>query len=192
MKSASGYLLIILFMALLVVAAGCTSSPSPGTAATPAPAGTLAPVPQQAAAPSAVGTAQTSGSLDTTIGVKSNDFSCLNVQDLLGVVYLYPGQKVTLTASPPAGAGVNVNVLLLDENDQIGLRQIAPQWDVVKKAWVYAGIVPVIQFNDLTGAAGKTVTLKSQSKYYVCVDDRKESTTSDTIYQVPITLQVTS
>jgi hypothetical protein len=76
----------------------------------------------------------------------------------------------------------------VDENDQVGLRQIEPKWDVVKKSWVYEGIVPVIQLNDVTGPVAKTVTIKTQSKYYICVDDRKESGTSDTIYQVPVTL----
>jgi hypothetical protein len=48
--------------------------------------------------------------------------------------------------------------------------------------------VPVIQFNDVTDQVAKTVTIKSQSRYSICVDDRKESGTSDTICQVPVTL----
>ena len=95
---------------------------------------------------------------------------------------------MTLTAAPPAGGGVNVNVLIVDENDQIGFREIRPKWDIVQKSWVYAGIVPLIQLNDVTGAVEKTATIKTQSIYYICVDDRKESGTSDAIYQVPVKL----
>jgi hypothetical protein len=187
MRSASDSVLVILLVTLLVAFAGCTTPQAPG-AATPAPAGTVAPAPQQAAAPSAAGTATKTANIDTTIGVKFNDFACINIQDQIGATYLYPDQKVTLTAAPPAGGGANVNVLIVDENDQIGLRQIKPKWDAVQKTWVYEGIVPVIQFNDVTGPVSKTVTIKTQSKYYLCVDDRKESGTSDTIYQVPVTL----
>lgn len=187
MRIASSSALGILLVALLIVAAGCTSPQAPG-AATPAPSGPVAQVSQQAAAPSAAGTAAKSANIDTTIGVRFNDFSCLNIQDQIGATYLYPDQKITLTAAPPSGGGVNVNVLVVDENDQLGLRQIKPQWDAVQKTWVYEGIVPVIQLNDVTGPVAKTVTIKSQSKYYICVDDRKESGASDTIYQVPVTL----
>jgi hypothetical protein len=187
MKS-SCTVLFILLAALLLFTAGCTTPQSPA-AATPAPAGTVAPAaPQQAIATSAASTVTKSANIDTTIGVKFNDFSCLNIQDQIGETYLDPGQKVTLTAAPPAGGGVNVNVLMVDENDQIGLRQIAPKWDAVQKNWVYAGIVPVIQFNDVTGPVAKTATIKDQHAYYLCVDDRKESGTSSTIYQVPVTL----
>ena len=188
--SANGWAVVLIFLppALLLFTAGCTSTQTPGTAA-PAAAGTVAPAPQQAAAPSAVAGAVTkSANIDTTIGVRFNDFTCINIQDQIGATYLYPDQKITVTAAPPAVGGVNVNVLVVDENDQIGLRQIKPQWDAVQKTWVYAGIVPVIQFNDVTGPVAKTITIKTQSKYYLCVDDRKESGSSDTIYQVPVTL----
>jgi hypothetical protein len=188
MKAVSYSALFILFAALLLFTAGCTSTQTPGAAA-PAPAGTVAPAPQQAAAPSAVAGAVTkSANIDTTIGVRFNDFTCINIQDQIGAPYLYPDQKITLTAAPPSGGGVNVNVLVVDENDQIGFRQIAPQWDAVQKTWVYAGIVPLIQLNDVTSPVAKTVTIKTQSKYYLCVDDRKESGSRDTIYQVPVTL----
>jgi len=187
MRSASYFVLFILLVALLAFAAGCTAPQAPG-AATPASAGTVTPAPQQAATPSAAGTVTKTANIDTTIGVKYNDYTCLNIQDQIGATYLYPDQKVTLTAAPPAGGGVNVNVLIVDENDQIGLRQINPKWDAIQKTWVYEGIVPLIQFNDVTSPVAKTVTIKTQSKYYLCVDDRKESGSGDTIYQVPVTL----
>ena len=189
MKAVSYSTLFILLAALLLFTAGCTSTQTPGAAATSGSSGTVAPAPQQAAAPSTVAGAVTkSANIDTTIGVKFNDFTCINIQDQIGATYLYPDQKITVTAAPPAGGGVNPNVLVVDENDQIGLRQITPQWDAVQKTWVYAGIVPVIQFNDVTGPVAKTITIKTQSKYYLCVDDRKESGSSATIYQVPVTL----
>ena len=152
MKAVSHATLFILLVALLLFAAGCTTPQAPGAAATSGSSGTVALAPQQAAAPStAAGTVTKSANIDTTIGVRFNDFTCINIQDQIGAMYLYPDQKITVTAAPPAGGGVNPNVLVVDENDQIGLRQIKPQWDVVQKTWVYAGIVPVIQFNDVTG-----------------------------------------
>jgi hypothetical protein len=187
MKSASYLTLFFLLMALLLFTAGCTASQGGG--GTPPPAGTAAPgTPQSGAVPAA--TSSSTGYISTTIGVRYNDFTCLNIQDQLGVTYLYPGQTVTLTASPPASGGVNVNVLMVNENDQIGLQEIKPKWDIVQKTWVYAGIVPIIQLNDVTGTVEKTATITTQHVYYLCVDDRKESGTSNAIYQVPVTLSV--
>jgi len=186
MKATSYSVLFILPVVLLLLTAGCTTTQSPASPGTPA--GTAVPGTQQAAAPAPAATSAKTADIDTTIGVNYNDFSCLNIQDQIGITYLYPGEKVTLAVAPPAGGGVNVNVLIVDENDQIGLRQIRPKWDIVQKSWVYAGIVPLIQLNDVTGAVEKTATIKTQSIYYICVDDRKESGTSDAIYQVPVTL----
>jgi hypothetical protein len=34
----------------------------------------------------------------------------------------------------------------------------------------------------------KTFTIKTQSKYYICADDRKETGTNDDTYRVPVKL----
>jgi hypothetical protein len=187
MKSTSHFSFFSLFMVLLLFTAGCTSPQKGGD--TPAPPGTAAPgTPQPGTAP-ATTTSSTTG-ISTTIGVRYNDFTCLNIPDQLGVTYLYPGQNVTLTASPPAKGGINVNVLILDANDQTGLQEIKPKWDIVQKTWVYTGIVPLIQLNDVTGTIKKTAAINTLHVYYLCVDDRKESGTSNAIYQVPVTMIV--
>jgi hypothetical protein len=48
--------------------------------------------------------------------------------------------------------------------------------------------VPLAQFNDITTAVEKTFTIKRQSKYYICADDRKESGSQDITYRVPVKL----
>jgi hypothetical protein len=53
---------------------------------------------------------------------------------------------------------------------------------------VYETVVPVVQFNDITTPVEKTFTIKRQSKYYICADDRKESGVSDVVYRVPVKL----
>jgi hypothetical protein len=82
-----------------------------------------------------------------------------------------------------------VNVLFVDENDQLGVRNIRPAWDVVQKKWVYEGIVPLVQFNDITTPVEKTFTIKTQSKYYICADDRKETGSNDVMLRVPVKLK---
>jgi hypothetical protein len=164
--------------------AGCTSSPSaPATPAeTPAPAATTNADVQRTTI------AAKTADIDTVVLVRFNDYACLNVQAELGRDYLYPDEKYRLTAAPPGVAGVNVNILFLDENDQLGLREIRPKWDTVQKKWVYDGIVPLAQFNDITGPVEKTFTIKTQSKYYICVDDRKETGLNDAMLKVPVKL----
>lgn len=177
---------IVLIAVVLVVlgafAAGCTTpqTPAPTTQATPAPT---------PAATSATTVAAKTADIDTTVNVHFNDFACLNVQQELGNEYLYPDEKYTLYAASPGVAGVNVNILFVDENDSLGLRQITPKWDAVQKKWVYEGIVPLAQFNDLTVPQEKTFTIKTQSKYYICVDDRKETGINDVMLRVPVKLK---
>jgi hypothetical protein len=48
--------------------------------------------------------------------------------------------------------------------------------------------VPTVQFNDITVPQEKTFTIKTQSKYYICADDRKESGINDIVLRVPVTL----
>jgi len=179
------YGFLLLLAALFVMAAGCTTPQAPGTPApaTPAAAGTAAPP----AATAAV-TAKTAD-IDTVITVHFNDFSCLNVQKELGKTYLYPDEKFTLSAAPPGVPNVNVNIVFVDENDSLVIRQTKPAWDAVQKKWVYEGIVPLVQFNDITVPVEKTFTVKTQSKYYICVDDRKEAGVNDAMLRVPVKLK---
>ncbi len=93
-----------------------------------------------------------------------------------------------LEAAPPEPHEIDVNVLFIDENDQLKLRQAKPKWDEVKKTWVYDGPVPLAKFIDITAPIKTTFTIKTQSKYYICADDRKESGTKDVVYRVPVKL----
>jgi hypothetical protein len=182
MKIHGYFVLCAMLVLVLAVAAGCTT-PQQTTAATQAPAATTAQVTYQAPAATARG-----ADIDTTVRVHFNDLACVNVGDYLGVTYLYPDQKFKLEAASPAGGTINVNVLFVDENDQLKLRQAKPQWDTVKKTWIYEGIMPLAQFLDITTPVEKTFTIKTQSKYYICADDRKESGTQDITYHVPVKL----
>jgi hypothetical protein len=123
-----------------------------------------------------------------TIRVHYNDLACENVGSHLGITYLYPDEKFTIRAENPGPNTINENVLFVDENDQLALRQAKPQWDGVKKAWTYPSVVPVVQFNDINIPVEKTFTIKAQHVYYVCADDRKEVGTQDITYLVPIKL----
>ncbi len=169
---------------LIIVAAlvsGCTTSTAPAPATTP--------VTSASTTVSATSAAVKTAAIDTTINVRFDDMACLNVQEAIGKDYLYPDQKYTLYVSPPGVSGVNVNVLFVDENDNLGLREIEPKWDGVQKKWVYEGIVPLAQFDDVSTPVEKTFTIKSQSKYYICVDDRKETGVNDATIRVPVKLK---
>ncbi len=130
-------------------------------------------------------TAAMGGIVDTTINIHFNDFDCLNIQEGLGVVYLNPGERYTIRVSPP-GNPINVNILLLDVGDMERIQVVKPEWNTVTKTWDYAGIVPLVQFNDVSITAEKTVTIKNQGKYYLCADDRKESGVNDAVIRVPV------
>jgi hypothetical protein len=188
MKIPGYYVLIAVLVLILAIAAGCTTSQQQQTTAptqAPLPA-TAAPVVTYQAPPATITTQ--AADIDTTITVRFNDLSCINVQDLLGATYLYPDQVFKLNAAPPSGNPINVNVLFVDENDQLALREAKPQWDGVHNVWVYESVVPLAQFNDITTAVEKTFTIKRQSKYYICADDRKESGSQDITYRVPVKL----
>jgi hypothetical protein len=179
-----GYFVLFAILALaLAFAAGCTTSQQTTTATQPLPA-----APQATYQAPATAAARGGADVDTTIRVHFNDLACINIGDNLGVTYLYPDQKFKLEAASPGAGTVNVNVLFVDENDQLALRQAKPQWDVVKKTWVYESLVPLAQFNDITTPVEKSFTIKRQSKYYICVDDRKEAGSQDIMYQVPVKL----
>ena len=81
---------------------------------------------------------------------------------------------------------VNVNILLLDVTDNAKLLSVSPVWDEVNEVWTYAGIVPIVRFNDLAKTESKTITIKNQGKYFLCADDRKEVGGSDSVYHVPV------
>lgn len=180
--------LFAVLVIVLVCAAGCTTPQTPG-AATAGPSATTATAgSSQNPAATASTTAAKTTKIDSTVNVHFNDVSCLDVQKEMGVSYLYPDQKYKLTASSPSAAAVNVNVIFIDENDNLILRQTKPQWDSIKKSWSYPGLVPVVQFNDITVPQEKTFTIKTQSKYYICADDRKETGLNDIMLRVPVTL----
>jgi hypothetical protein len=176
--------LFVVMVLVLALVAGCTTS-QPAAPATQAPPAATAAATYQSSL--ATRTAQ-AADIDTVINVRFNDMACMNVQDALGTTYLYPDQKFKLSAASPGANTINVNVLFVDENDQLALRQVKPQWDGVRKTWVYTGVVPLAQFNDIITPVEKTFTIKTQSKYYICADDRKETGTNDVTYRVPVKL----
>ena len=176
----------LLFAALVIVLAcvcGCTSTPitAPVPAATTAP--NVPPVPSYTQATSAYQAAKNTG-LETTIDIHYNDFYCINVAKELGADYLYPDQKYTLWVTSPGT--INVNVLFLKVDDYEKIQNVKPTWDAVKKTWIYDGISPLIQLNDISIPQEKTITIKNQGKYYLCADDRKESGVNDNIFRVPV------
>jgi hypothetical protein len=178
------------FIGLLLLAAcfsGCTTSRSTSSVS-PSPVGSsLSPVttPSPTFTGSPVATPPGSGTVDTTINIHYNDFDCIDVTKELGVTYLNPDQKYTIRVSPP-NSQVNVNVLLLDVGDREKMQAVTPEWNAITKTWVYAGLVPLVQFNDVSSTQEKTVTIKNQGKYYLCADDRKESGINDVIIRVPV------
>jgi len=130
--------------------------------------------------------AATSSGFIATIDIHYNDYLCLDVQKELGSDYLYPDQKFNIWATSPSGSTVNVNILLLTASDHEKIQIVKPAWDTLKKTWVYEGIAPLVQLNDITIPQEKTITIKTQGKYYLCADDRKESGTSDVVFRVPV------
>lgn len=184
MKTPWYFVHVAVLVLLMAIAAGCTTSQQQTPASSLAP--TVAPQVTYQTAPAA----STAGAadIDTTIRVRFNDLACISVQDLIGTTYLYPDQKFTLEAASPGTGTINVNVLFVDENDQLALRQAKPQWDTIHKTWVYESLVPLVQFNDITTPVEKTFTIKRQSKYYICADDRKESGLNDITFLVPVKL----
>ena len=186
MKIPGYFVFFAVLVLLMAMAAGCTTPQQQTPAATQAPSA-AAQVTMTYQAAVTTPTAQ-AADIDTTIRVRFNDLACISVQDLIGTTYLYPDQKFKLGAASPGTGTINVNVLFVDENDQLALRQAKPQWDVVGKTWRYESVVPLVQFNDITTPVEKSFTIKRQSKYYICADDLKESGTNDLTYQVPVKL----
>ena len=175
---------------LLTCIAGCTQS-SPQTAAQKSSSSPQAPgnplISSAATAPASTQTAQSAG-IETTIDIHSNDFNCLDVQKELGVDYLYANQKYRVWATSPGNGPGSVNVLYIDVSDRDRIQTSQPVWDAVKKAWIYEGLVPIVQFNDVTVPRETTITIKKQGKYYLCADDRKGTGMNDAILRVPVKL----
>jgi len=186
MKIPRYFVLFAVLVLLLAIAAGCSTSQQKTPVATQAPIAT--PPTQVIVTSMAVTRSVSTPGLDTTVNVKSSGLSCINVGDYLGVTYLYPDQKFKLEASSPGTNTITVNILFVDENDQLKLREITPRRDAIKNVWVYDGIVPLAQFNDITIPVEKPFTIKRQSKYYICADDRQESLINENMYRVPVKL----
>ena len=175
---------------LLTCIAGCTQS-SPQTAAQKSSSSPQAPgnplISSAATTPASTQTAQSAG-IETTIDIHSNDFNCLDVQKELGVDYLYANQKYRVWATSPGNGPGSVNVLFIDVSDRDRIQTSPSVWDAVKKTWTYEGLVPIVQFNDVTVPRETTITIKKQGKYYLCADDRKGTGMNDAILRVPVKL----
>ena len=178
----SGIAMLVILLACIAGCTSTTSSPAVATPAATAPAATPA-----ASAPSGAVTAAAtpaSAGVDTKVQVHFNDFACLDIQKALGVEYLYPGEKYTVWVNTPGS--ISPNLLVLDVTDNTKLGAVKPVWDSIQKTWQYEGILPMVKIFDVTSPQSKTLTIKDQGKYYLCIDDRKEIGTSDAIYQVPV------
>ncbi|MGA2912686.1 MAG: hypothetical protein ABSE07_04135 [Methanoregula sp.] len=188
MRSLEYICLFTVLVILLACTSGCTTTQNTGPRAAPVTTSAAETEPsfgspgvQITPTSQAV---QTNG-IDTTINIHYNDYDCLDVTKELGVVYLNPDQKYSIFVSP-GNNQVNVNVLLLDVGDKERIQNAMPVWNAVSKTWDYESIVPLVQFNDVSTAQEKTVTIKDQGKYYLCADDRKESGVNDVIIKVPV------
>jgi hypothetical protein len=179
-----------LLVILLTFTAGCTQS-SPQTGVQKSGSNSQEPgnplISGTSPAPASTQTARSAG-IDTTIDIHSNDFNCLDIQKELGVDYLYPDQKYHVWAISPGNGPGSVNVLVIDVSDRDRIQTSPPLWDAVKKTWIYEGLVPIVQFNDVTVPRETTITIKKQGKYYLCADDRKGTGMNDAILRVPVKL----
>jgi len=190
MRSKRYIFLFALLVIILVSVSGCTTMRNTGSgpdASVTTRAPGVPPVPSYTLTQVTPAYQVTkAGSLDTTIDIHFNDFYCMDIQKGLGVDYLYPDQKFTIWATSPASGTINVNVLLLNVNDYEKIETVRPAWDAIKKTWVYDGLAPLVQFNDISIPQEKTLTIKNQGKYFLCADDRKESGINDAIFRVPV------
>jgi len=190
MRSKRYIFLFALLVIILVSVSGCTTMRNTGSgpvASVTTRAPGVPPVPSYTLTQVTPSYQMTkAGSLDTTIDIHFNDFYCMDIQKALGVDYLYPDQKLTIWATSPASGTINVNVLLLNVNDYEKIETVRPAWDAIKKTWVYDGLAPLVQLNDISIPQEKTIVIKNQGKYFLCADDRKESGINDAIFRVPV------
>ncbi len=182
------FFLIVLFVASLVLVAGCTA-PTTSPASTAPVATASQPAAQQpvsTAGQTIAPSAPAATGIDTTINVHYNDYACFDLQKGLGVDYLFEDQKYTVWVGLPTNGRASVNALVLDTEDKMKMGNVPPKFNEVSKLWVYDGLVPLLQFNDITTPQQKTITIKRQGQFYLCIDDRKETGGSDVTLQVPI------
>lgn len=187
MKPSFALMCIAVLVILLACAAGCTTTSSSPAATAPAStaSGATANAPAAGTAAPATASAATSG-IDTTVSVHFNDYACIDLQKALGVEYLYPDEKYTVWVTTPGSGTITPNLLVVDVTDNTKFGAVKPAWDTVQKTWSYEGIVPLVKIIDVTSPQTKTLTIKNQGHYYLCIDDRKEVGVSDAVYQVPV------
>lgn len=187
-------LAVLLIMCACI--AGCTTPTSIKSVTTPVvpvsttlvtvagttPVATQAPVSGTAAST----TTETGTGIGTTISVHYNDYSCINIPETLGVPYLYPGEKYEISAGSAGSGTISPNLLVLDVTDYHKFGTTKPVWDSVQKTWVYDGVVPLVKIIDVATWQTKTLAIEDQGYYYICIDDRKETGTSEAVYQVPV------
>jgi hypothetical protein len=193
MKSSFALGCIAVMLILIACIAGCTSASTAPAATTPAAtasggSGSTTNSPATGTAASATASPTAATGIDTTVSVHANDYSCLDIQKALGVDYLYPDQKYTVWVTTPGSGTITPNLLVVDVTDNTKFGSVTPVWDAVQKTWAYEGIVPLVKIIDITSPQSKTLTIKDQGHYYLCIDDRKESGYSDAVYQVPVKL----
>ncbi len=186
MRSFSYICLLAVLLISLTFTTGCTFSRN----AAPAPVTTVPPVTSAPTnAPPVLATTMiptpVSGLVDTTINLHFNEYGCLDVQQVLDVEYLNPDQQYTIRVSPP-NIPASVNLLFIDVGDRERLQVSPPVWNAITKTWDYEGIVPLLQFNDVSATQEKTVTIPKQGKYYLCADDRTESGLNTNIIRLPV------
>jgi hypothetical protein len=187
MKIHGYFVLIAVLVILLAVAAGCTTPQQPA-AATQAPQTQAQQATVQQAAPTAAAVRSSSAALDTTINVHRNELVCIDIQERMGVDYLYPDQQFRLEVSSAGPGTINPTISLVDKNNEFRIREVERHWDMVQKTWVYDGVVTVVRLSDITKPTQKEFRIKDQGKYYLCADDRGETGSADTVYQVPVRL----
>jgi len=187
MKIHGYFVLIAALVILLAVAAGCTTPQQPA-AATQAPQTQAQQATVQQAAPTAAAVRTSSAALDTTINVHRNELVCIDIQERMGIDYLYPDQQFRLEVSSAGPGTINPTISLVDKNNEFRIREVERHWDMVQKTWVYDGVVTVIRLSDITKQTQKEFRIKEQGKYYLCADDRGETGSTDTVYQVPVRL----
>jgi hypothetical protein len=187
MKHFFAFMSVAVLVILLACAAGCTTKSATSAATTPVATAAASTVTASAAGTSAAAMTATTGSgIDTTVSVHFNDYACLDLQKALGVEYLFPDQKYTVWVNTPGAGTITPNLLVVDVNDNTKFSSVKPVWDAVQKTWAYEGIVPLVKIIDITSPQSKTLTIKNQGKYYLCIDDRKEAGASEAVYQVPV------
>jgi subtilisin family serine protease len=184
MRRTSPLLIIAVLAILLVFFAGCTSTTSsPATPATVAPAltsGAAGAVPANGAA------ATPAPGIDTTIAVRYNDYTCINIPQTMGVDYLNTGENYTVQVTTPGAGTITPNLLVVNDNDNLKFSTVTPEWDPVQKTWTYNGIVPLVKLIDIISPQSAMFSIKNQGWYFLCIDDRKENGASTAIYQVPV------